>query len=127
MTDKTNIKVLWRFDERLYASWPDDDGWSRGTPTIKVEPSSFHVIKHTPRGCWISVGYRGKKRFICWDWKKKFAHATKEDALQSFIARKHRQAAIYEARLDTTRRALAIAKCMVAEPGPVNPLMELLL
>ena len=56
----------------------------------------FEVTKNTPKGVWISV--YGKKKFILLYATKKYACATKEEALYALLRRKQ----IYQKRLQET-------------------------
>ena len=66
------------------------------------------VLSVTRCGAWIS-NY-GEKRFVLDNARKKFAAKTKRVALESFIARKKRQAAIYSSRCRAAEDVLQAAK-----------------
>lgn len=65
----------------------------------------FPIVKRTRHGVWLWVW--GAKRFVLTDARKKFACATKEEALISFQARKKRQIHILEHQLEKARRAFS--------------------
>lgn len=96
-----------RYEDVRYASM-DEDSFSG---PLQVELRKFTVLKHTPKGFWIRIGF-SEKRFVLTEARKKYAHLTKGDALTSFIARKRRQQSIYEARLNDCRMALILAEEM---------------
>lgn len=71
------------------------------------------VAKRTPMGAWVQLGRLGKKRFVLNDSRKRYAHPTEAEALQSFIARKRRQKSIYAARHDHAEIMLRTAEVML--------------
>lgn len=85
-----------------------------------VELQEYEILRTTPKGVWIrrgsSYGLHGDERFVLLGARKRFACPTKEEALESFIARKKAQKRIYEARARHAERALKIAKNMVGQP-----------
>jgi hypothetical protein len=109
---------LYRYVDVAYASMSDEYGESRGSGHLEVELKWYDVVRRTPKGAWIadcspygSLGsIDGHLRFVLLTARKRFACPTKEEALESFIARKTRQASIYAARLDRARRAIVIAR-----------------
>ena len=72
-----------------------------------IHCETFMIIKKTPKGCWIS--YRGKKKFVLDEGRKKYAHSTKENALISFKFRKKKQIKILASQLLGAERFLAMA------------------
>jgi len=84
---------LYRFE-----SWP-------GQQAISLE--KYDVIKETPAGYWIVDWQKPKgKRWVAKTGFKRFAYVSKEDAADSFIARKKKYLEILRARLETTKEAL---------------------
>lgn len=69
-----------------------------------VEALWFPVRKRTPKGAWIY------DRFVLLTARKKYACETLEEAVESFLARKTRQASIYQHRLNDAKRAKHIAR-----------------
>lgn len=65
---------------------------------MRLYQDSYPVIKHTQCGCWIDIGF-GHKKFVNLDARRKWAHASLEDAMKSFAARKKRQVAILRHQL----------------------------
>lgn len=104
------------------------DQWGEYVSTgsyVALQLQEFQVIKHTPKGVRIQdYHYRGGTletgRLICHDWNKKWACPTVEEARLSFIARKKRQARIYEARLRQAKEALQLAEDGFASTGDVH-------
>ncbi len=105
-TDMT--KLLYRYEG---THWGDEGG----PVSSRLYAHTFHVVKETPKGCWIDV--YGKRKFILNDAVKRYAYPTKELALQSFIARKRRQCAILRAQLKNAEGLLAYAS-VLKEPPP---------
>lgn len=75
---------------------------------VNVYCYEYEVIKQTPKGVWIET-LVGNKRFVKTEARKRFACPTKEEALESFKARKTRQARILKAQLRNVEMALDIA------------------
>lgn len=76
-------------------------GW--GEP----KPTEYQIIKRTPQGVWIDIGwFQGKKKFVKLNAHKKFACETEEAALVSYIARKSRQIKILKGRLEQAQKFL---------------------
>lgn len=67
----------------------------------------YEVIRETPAGYWIK-DWEGKdgKRWVAKTGFKRFAYVSKEDAADSYVARKNRQIRILGARLDAARDRL---------------------
>jgi hypothetical protein len=100
---------LYRMMDVAYSSGSDDYGYST---TIKIEIEAFPIIKKTKSG-WVIPNRRHQGRgrdwrLVLFEGRKKFAHPSSQDALQSFIFRKRAQARIYHARAE--RAELAIRK-----------------
>lgn len=84
---------------------------------VRLILSEYQIIRKTPGGVWIrlpwGVGRRiVDRKFILMTAYKKWACPTKEEALESFIARKHRHRDILESRLAVVQRALELAEKM---------------
>jgi len=115
-------KMWYRYEEVRYAPPVDASGeYSSGPGTLEVRLNEYPVIKLTPKGVWLDVGFCGShKRFVLKDARKRWACPTKDEALTSFIARKERQARILKHQLDTAYVAINIAKSMLPnQPKPV--------
>lgn len=100
-------EVYYRYEEQATGDW-DDDFVSLVGPRIEIRLRKYPVIKHTPRGVWIIHNY-GDRKFILNDSRKRFACETKELAMESFIARKKRQAGILRAQLRNVEKAMSLA------------------
>lgn len=71
----SNPKHLYRYNAEV-----------TGYLDVRVQAEKYSVIKVTEKGYWISVF--SNKRWVAKEGKKKFAHVTKEEALESFIYRR---------------------------------------
>ncbi len=93
-------KEYWyRMEDRSYSvanEWGEHDYSYSEVQLIK-----FEVIRHTPKGVWIKQIFT--TRWVSKDAHKRFACDTIEGALVSFIARKNKQAAIYESKAKLAR------------------------
>ena len=79
--------------------------------TTEINCIELPVLKVTPKGFWIDMcGFGRIKRFVLARGRKRFAHPTKEEALQAFIYRKKAQVKILSDRLASAKAALAKAK-----------------
>lgn len=99
--------VYYRYDDvRRSTGYVDAWGdWVPGTSYTVVVLTTYRVVKKTPKGAWLSNG-----KFVLDGSGKRGAHATKELALESFVARKKRHAAILESQLASVKNALVIAE-----------------
>jgi hypothetical protein len=98
---------LYRLSDQQYSSGSEDFGY---TTHLEIEIEAFPIIKKTHSG-WIipQVPKQGRGRdwrLILFNGRKKFAHPSSQEALESFIARKRAQARIYDARAETARKAI---------------------
>ena len=108
----------YRFEDKYYS--PGADEWGDPLPGTKMEVHLFtyKVIKRTPKGVWLSrwgygagqPGWHTKARFVLNEATRRFACPTEEEAKQSFIARKQKQASIYRKRAEQAEKAIAIVK-----------------
>lgn len=82
---------------------------------LRISLKIFYLIKETPCGYWIGKSnneftqFHERKRWVSKTSRKRFAYPTKQEAAESFKARKKRQIQILGAQLDVARRALAKA------------------
>lgn len=58
--------------------------------TIQLREQTFTVAKVTPKGVWLEAPWF-ERRFVRLEAQKRFACPTRQDALQSLMARKSRQ------------------------------------
>ncbi len=89
--------------------WGD---WHRtGDSSVTILIEELEVLKVTPKGVWLAYcSQYSDRRFVLNESRKRFACPTIKEALDSFVARKERQAGIYEARDRTARRAIKLAR-----------------
>lgn len=83
------------------------------TPESKPRCTIRHcrVVRTTPSGVFVDKGY-GEHVFINKRWNKQYAHPTKEEALQSFIARRKRWLRLLKRDLERAERELKFAEQM---------------
>lgn len=79
----------------------------RTSESMSLHLETFEVLKYTQRGVWLDY-YGGGKKFVLNEARKRFACPTKEEALESFRARKKRQIKILKAQLHSACRALEL-------------------
>jgi hypothetical protein len=107
-------ELWWRAKDKRYA---DYDPWAEfEQPTsshCKIELSSYPVLRHTPKGVWIDIGF-GCPQFILGTAAKQYAVPTKELALQDLIARKKRHVWCCAARLKRAEEHLNLARHALA-------------
>lgn len=94
-----------RIIDNAYATCIDPDGDSWGS-TYRLEIIAFPVVKRTDKGFRIwrgLLGHGDETRWVSFGWMKQWASLTPAGALAHFIARKRKQASIYEARAANAR------------------------
>lgn len=101
------MSVLYRYVE-IYTSGIGDEYYGAFYPSISLRLEEYEIIKETPCGFWIRTSHGDK--FVNMQARKKFACASKEDALASYIARKNKQVKILNGQLKKARLGLALAK-----------------
>lgn len=111
-----------RYEEVLRGTgYTDQSGEYVSTGSyVELQLREFKVLKETPCGVRIDDYMRSSQphgRFISRDWNKQWASPTVEEARQSFIARKRRQARILEARLRQAQEAMKLAEDGFASSG----------
>ncbi len=100
--------MIWhRFEDVHYAAPVDEFDRPMGEGTIKVEHREYEVLKETPKGVWLNIGF--SKTFVRRDAKRQFASPTVEQALEKFLRRKERQLAILRARMRSVEVAISQA------------------
>lgn len=108
----SDLGYLFRFEDHSYASRIDpysdwDDNW---TSTTYLELNAYAIKKRTPAG-WTLGWFSGcRSKWVGERHRKQFAHPTIEAALESFVARKDKQARIYEARARRAREMIIKAR-----------------
>ena len=81
------------------------DSYYSSEYSVTLYCKEYRIIKETPRGHWVEIGF-SSKRFVLKDARKRFACSTKEEALESFRARKRRQIGILRHQLRLAEAAL---------------------
>jgi len=76
---------------------------------VTLELNTFEVLRHTPKGTWLDMGYENKK-WVLRDARKRFAHPTKEEALVGFLARKRRQLKILKTQVTNVEAAIRLGE-----------------
>ena len=84
---------------------------SWGPPRVSV--LGYKVVRRTPKGVWLD--YYGTEKFVLRDAHKRWACPTKEEAMESFWARKRRQVKILRAQLQHIEAVLATSGAPVVE------------
>lgn len=92
-----------RFEDRHYSQL--DWSGEHSHTIVRVEKREYSVIKTTPKGVWLDLGFGGK-RFVRTDARKQWASPTEEAAKKHFIARKNRQIGILRAQIQHVEEAL---------------------
>jgi hypothetical protein len=119
----------YRFVDATYASsspWDDSDTY---VFYDQVEIQAFMVRNETPCGItiwtWGRQGLEFTTRFINLDARKKFAHPDIDEAIESYIARKHRQYHLYLARAEKAKKlAASMRPSPVVAKGEQSSIME---
>jgi hypothetical protein len=90
----------YRIEDRRYsvADEMGDHAYTRH----EVVLLTFNVASYTPKGVWLRQYF--SKRWVSYTATRRFACPTVALALESYLARKKKQAAIYQARADNARR-----------------------
>jgi hypothetical protein len=97
--------TFYRYVDRVYAPMLDEFDNPSGPGRVAVEVQKYKVTKVTACGVWIE-----DERFVNQQRIKQYAHATLEQALAAFLARKERQASILRRQLANVNQAVALAK-----------------
>lgn len=101
-------EYLYRVEDYLTAGMAVDEFENYGPSTVNIRYLQFVIVRRTPKGAWINV--YGEHKFVNLNAYKKFACATKEDALTSFLARKEKLISIMEARIKHAVAAIYLVK-----------------
>jgi hypothetical protein len=107
-------ECLYRYEGQYHRTGGYDvcGEWEWGTSRYpQLYLHKYRVLKWTKCGAWIRFStYQRDQRFVNLKARKKFACKTEEDALESFIARKNRQAAILGTQLEAAEALSKHAK-----------------
>lgn len=82
-------RMLYRYVDRLDYRRSDEE-----KTVFMYSLEHYFVDKHTPRGCWIYLRENtcsGKRRWVSFHTRKRFAYPTEEEALRAYIHRKESQ------------------------------------
>lgn len=97
----TEIEIWFRVEDVLR-----ENTWNEyGPPSVHVVTREYPVAKVTPCGVRLACG-----RFVLRVARKRYACPTREEAMQSFLARKKRQASILRSRLGFVEEAIRQAE-----------------
>jgi len=110
------MKQLYRYEHVLIGNGYDDDYLY--PYTIQLMLREYPIIKETPCGYWIQIGYGYKLKFVAFKnngnpTKKRWACLTKEEAMESFKARKRRQICLLEQQLSIAKTCLSVAEGVI--------------
>ena len=110
------IKHLYRYDYDKYAK---QTPFLLGFPNGDVKCYKFDVVKETPCGYWIDNHKEDgkltelrlhKKKWVSKTSGKKWAHTTKEAALNAYIRRKSQQVYVIKQQLSEAKLALKLGE-----------------
>lgn len=118
----------WRFEDRRYAAADEFGDYSHSY--TQIEFHAYLIHHRTKCGMWLmrtgnhdtlyfgDTGGNKPDRFVNLQANKKWAVDSVQGAIDSFVARKKRQARIYKARVSAARHAISLVK---REPfGPTH-------
>ena len=101
------VEVLWRAEARRYSYVIDADAELYGTSAPRLELWWHRVKRWTPRGARLNNGkYVNLDKNIS---RREWASRTKEEAVESFIARRRRQISLLQGQLNYAEQELALA------------------
>ncbi len=106
---KIYTEKFYRYEDELVHTW-DYEFETITSSKVIVTLKEFSVVKHTPCGVWLSV--YGSRKFVKTKARKRWACPTKEEAMESFLARKSKQKRILSSQLDRVERAISLIKLM---------------
>ncbi len=115
VTDEARPQEVWyRYVNGRYAPMLDEFERPLGSGEPFLTLHEYTVLKHTPCGVWLSAGDYGLPRFVLRDARKRFACPTKEEAAESFRARKAKEIRILRRQIANAEAALALLDVEVA-------------
>lgn len=107
------VAIWFRFEDRMVSDGVDEFDNPLGPGHLEVALREYEVAKETPKGVWLRSFMT--RRFVLRGARKQFACATIEQALASYLARKRKQASIYEKRATRAVQAGMLAEQKTAE------------
>ena len=78
---------------------------------VRIFEQVLKVLKETPKGVWLNDS--GNRRFVLRDARKRFACPTRQEALESFIARKRLQRSFALGTAERAEIAIGEAESML--------------
>ncbi len=102
------VDYLYRLEDKRYSVVVDAEQEIYSSKTV-IQVYRYKVIKTTAYGWQVDSGF-SNTRFVRMDARKVFAAPSYEKALESYLARKARQAGIYYARAEAAERCAFMAK-----------------
>ena len=119
MSAATTPKVgdtWYRYESRRYGIANE---WDEVVSTyVQLQLSELTVKKVTPKGVWVSAGNICTPRFVLTAANKRYALPTKEEALESLLARKARHIRILESQTKEARDVQRLANAELAKLRP---------
>lgn len=102
--DVPDSEYWYRIEDYVVSAGVNEWGDDLGRGGVEISILRYRVIKHTPKGVWLDV--YGGKRFVLDSSVKRFACPTIDEALVSFYARKEKQIAICQWRIEDAKQAI---------------------
>ena len=110
-------EYLYRIVEVVHSNY---DG---GIRSLTLRLDKYIILKRTEKGAWIGSEFPWDKKFVMLSARKKYAHETEAEAMESFIARKKKQIKIVSYQLKKAELALQLATTEGVEVSrPINPI-----
>ncbi len=112
----TDDEVWYRYDDVHYAPPLDELYRPCGKARVELKLKEFKVLSQTEKGVWLVwkagnfIGSTEEKKFVLKDAHKRYACPTKEEALESYTARKKSQIRKLKAQLSSTEEALGLVE-----------------
>lgn len=109
MTLRIDDGVRWyRIEGQRTSTGTDEFGDPNPGHNVDLWVKKFRVEKETPKGVWLVGEYGWSRRWVSRTTRKRYAHATLEEAVASFRARKQMQRKILLSQLDDVARWLKL-------------------
>lgn len=103
-------KKFYRYESVRYSVTIDPDREIYGISMPKLVLHEYRMHSETPKGYWIGyMAFGGKERWISKTSKKRYAHETKEAALEAYKKRKEAYVRHCKERLKRAQEDLALA------------------
>lgn len=97
---------MWRVEMVVWAAPLNEYDEPSGPGRTSVRAVEYAVVKRTPKGVRLNID----NKFVSSTARRRWACPTVEEAVESFLARKAREASILKARLKRIEEAVALAK-----------------